>query len=69
MYRRFTDPKLLRRLPHRRIVVYDVIGYGHRPLFDILLQGVPPEYVFYSICRGVGEYVWTNLLDRYFFNI
>ena len=60
MYRRFTDPKFFRRLPYRRIVVYNVIGYGHCPLFDILLQGVPPEYVFYSICKGMREYVWTN---------
>ena len=62
-----TDPKFSRRLPHRCIVVYDVIGYGHRTLFDILLQGVPPEYVFYSICKGMREYVWTNLLAGYFF--
>lgn len=68
MYRRFTDPKFFRRLPYRRIVVYNVIGYGHRPLFDILLQGVPPEYVFYSICKGMREYVWTNLLAEYFFD-
>ncbi len=67
MYRRFTDPKFFRRLPYRRIVVYNVIGYGHCPLFDILLQGVPPEYVFYSICKGMREYVWTNLLAGYFF--
>lgn len=61
------DPKFSCRLPHRRIVVYDVIGYGHRPLFDILLQGLPPEYVFYSICRGFTEYVWTYLLGGCFF--
>lgn len=41
MYCTFADPEFLRRLPYRRIVVYDVIGNGHRPLFDIIFQGLP----------------------------
>ena len=65
MYRRFTDPKFFRRLPYRRIVVYNVIGYGHRPLFDIILHGFTLENVFYILCRGPPQYVqefreWIN---------
>ena len=41
-------PKFLRRLPHRGIVVYDVIGDGYRTFFNILLQNESPEDFFIS---------------------
>ena len=49
MHCRLTDSKFLRRLPHRRVVVYDVIGYGYCPFFNIFLHGSAPENVFYII--------------------
>lgn len=52
MHGRFTDPKFPRRLPHCRIVVYDVISDRNRPFLDIFLQGVPLRTFFtsYYIC-------------------
>ena len=43
------NPKPLRRLPHRRILIYDVIGDLNRPLLDIFLHGLAPWDVFYNI--------------------
>ena len=42
MYRTLTDSELLCSLTHSCIVVYDVIGDGHCPLFDIFFQGLSP---------------------------
>ena len=50
MYRGLGDPELFRCLPHRCIVVYNVIGDGYGPLFNVLLQTNPPEDVFYILC-------------------
>ena len=49
------NSKPFRRLSYRRIVVYNVIGDGHRPLFDIFFQGVPPETLFTSLCKGRAD--------------
>ena len=46
MDRALAYPKFLRRLPHRGIVVYDVIGNGNGPLFDIILQKKTPQNSF-----------------------
>ena len=56
MNRRFANPKPLRRLPNRCIVVYYVIGDGHCPLFDIILHGLTLENVFYILCRHNFHY-------------
>ena len=42
VYRTLTNPELLRRLTHRRIVFYDIIRNVYRAFFDIILQGFPP---------------------------
>ena len=46
MYRTLTNPKLLRRLPHRGIVFNNIIGNIHRTLFDIILQEKTPQNIF-----------------------
>lgn len=44
MYRTLTDSKPFCCLPYRCIMVYDVIGDGHRPLFNIFFHGMPLEF-------------------------
>ena len=46
MYRTLTYPKLLRRLPHRGIVLNNIIGNVHRTLFDIIFQKETPQNTF-----------------------
>ena len=48
-------PKFLRRLPHRGIVVYDVIGNGNSPLFDIILQKKTPQNSFLQSMKNSEE--------------
>ena len=62
MHCRLTDSKFLRRLPHRRVVVYDVIGYGYCPFFNIFLHGSAPENVFYIIFWGGKIYSYPVLI-------
>ena len=47
-------PKFLRRLPHRGIVVYDVIGNGNGPLFDIILQKKTPQNSFLQSMKNLS---------------
>ena len=54
MYRGFAYSKLLRRLPYRGIVVYDVIGDGYRTFFNILLKNESPEDFFTSYAENPG---------------
>ena len=54
MYRGFAYSKLLRRLPYRGIVVYDVIGDGYRTFFNLLLQNESPEDFFTSYAENPG---------------
>ena len=57
MYRALTHPKLLRRLPHRGLVLDDIICDLNRPLLNIILQEKSPCIVrFYNLCRGKGSY-------------
>ena len=57
MYRALTHPKLLRRLPHRGLVLNDIICDLNRPLLNIILQEKSPCIVrFYNLCRGRGSY-------------
>lgn len=57
MYRRFTHPKLLCRLPHCGLVLDDIVCDLHRPLFNIILQEKSPcTSCFYNLCRGKGSH-------------
>lgn len=49
MHRTLRYSKLFRCLPHRSILVYDVIGDLDRPFFDIFLHGSSPGNVLYII--------------------
>ncbi len=62
MHGRFTDPKLPGRLPHCRIVVYDVISDRNRPFLDIFLHGSSPENVFYILLHLFP--VYANSLSQ-----
>ena len=46
MYRTLTNPKLLRRLPHRGIVLNNIVGNVHCTLFNIVLQEKTPQNTF-----------------------
>lgn len=52
MYRRFGYPKLLRGLPHGRMIVYDVVGDRNRAFFNIFLQENPPARTFLHTYAG-----------------
>lgn len=62
--RTFTYPKLLRRLPHRRVVVYDVIGDRNCPLFDIIFQKETPKCFLHHMHanRGLVIFSLTNMI-------
>ena len=62
MHGRFTDPKFPGRLPHCRIVVYDVISDRNRPFLDIFLHGSSPENVFYILLHLFP--VYANSLSQ-----
>ena len=68
MHRTLADSKLLRRLTHRSVMVYDVIGDFHCPFLNIFFHGITPENVFYNLCFHMKKYagfpqllLWTNL--------
>ena len=52
MYRTLTDPKLLRCLPHRRIILYYIYGNLHGPLLNIILQKTPPANIVFTMYAG-----------------
>ena len=68
MHRRLADPEFLRRLPYCRIMVYDVIGNGNCPFFDIFLHEAASENVFYIILIVRRNYAWLNSALLYAWN-
>lgn len=48
LYRTLRYPKLLRRLPHRRILINNIIGNLDCPLFDIFFHGSSLKSFFTS---------------------
>lgn len=66
MYGALAHPKLLRRLPHRGLVLDNIICDLNRPLLNIILQEKSPCIVrFYNLCRGKGSYSRVDS-KRYF---
>ena len=61
MYRTLADPKLLRRLPHRRAVLYNIICNLHGSLFNIIFQKNPPANIVFTMYAGVSEVMPTYL--------
>ena len=74
MYRRLTDPKLLRRLPHRSFCFYDIARNFYCTLLNIILQGNPPIVVFlqcmreYKKCMYRYAFSKTNLILKFYFD-
>lgn len=70
MYRTFTHPVRFRRLPHRGIVVDDIIGDTDGTFFDIILQRNTPQEYFLPLYEGLGEGMtglggWFGLFYNY----
>ena len=62
MYRTLTNPKFLRRLPHRSLCFYNILCNLNRPFFDIIFQGkIPRTHCFYNVCGGLQLYCSCKL--------
>ena len=61
MYRTFADPEPLRRLHHRRIILYNIICNLHGSLFNIIFQKNPPANIVFTMYAGVFEVMLTYL--------
>ena len=60
MYRTLADPKLLRRLPHRRAVLYNIIRNLHGSLFNIIFQKNPPANFIFTMYAAGKKVMPTN---------
>lgn len=49
MHRTLTDPELLGRLPHSRVILYNIISNLHGSLFNIILQKNPPAHIVFTM--------------------
>ena len=54
MYRAFRDAECFRCLPHRGVVVDDIIGYPNSSFFNIVFQRKTPQDTFLQ-CMKVSE--------------
>ena len=63
MYRTLTDPKLFRCLPHRRIVLYNIIRNLHGSFLNIIFQKNPPANIVFTMYAGEKK---VMLISRYF---
>ena len=59
MYRTLTDSKLLCRLPHSRVIFYNIISNLHGPLLNIIFQKNPPDNVIFTMYAGIFEVMPT----------
>ena len=55
MYRTLTDPKLFRRLPHSRVIFYNIISNFHGSFLNIIFQKNPPANILFTMYAGVFE--------------
>ena len=55
MYRTLTDPKLLRRLPHSRVILYNIISNLHGSFLNIIFQKNPPANIIFTMYAGEKE--------------
>lgn len=49
MYRTLADPKLLRRLPHSRVILYNIISNLHGSFLNIIFQKNPPANILFTM--------------------
>ena len=54
MYRAFADAEGLGGLPHRGVVVDDIVGYPYSSFFNIVFQRKTPQDTFLQ-CMKVSE--------------
>ena len=54
MYRALADAESLRGLPHRGVVVDDIVGYSYSSFFNIVFQRKTPQDTFLQ-CMKVSE--------------
>lgn len=66
MYRTLADPELLRCLPHRRTVFYNIICNLHGPLLNIIFQKNPPANIVFTMYAG-GRKVMPSYVSRTFY--
>ena len=59
MYRTLADPKLLRRLPHSRVILYNIISNLHGSLLNIIFQKNPPANIVFTMYAGKKEVMPT----------
>lgn len=52
MYRTLTDPKLLRRLPHSRVILYNIISNLHGSFLNVIFQKNPPANIVFTMYAG-----------------
>ena len=55
MYRTLTDSKLLRCLPHSRVILYDIISNLHGSFLNVIFQKNPPAYILFTMYAGERE--------------
>lgn len=60
MYRTLADSKFLGCLPHRRIIIYNVICNRHCPFFDIFLHGTLPYALFLQCMQSPTGFMHTD---------
>ena len=49
MYRTLTDPKLLRRLPHSRVILNYIISNLHGSFLNVIFQKNPPANIVFTM--------------------
>ena len=57
MYRAFADAEGLGSLPHRGVVVDDIVGYPYSSFFNIVFQRKTPQDTFLQFMK-VSEGLW-----------
>ena len=63
MYRTLTDPKPLRRLPHSRVILYDIISNLHGSFLNVIFQKNPPANIVFTMYAGEKK---VMLISHYF---
>ena len=64
MYRAFADAEGLGSLPHRGVVVDDIVGYPYSSFFNIVFQRKTPQDTFLQ-CMKVSEGLCILTLSCY----
>ena len=49
MYRTLADPKLLRRLPHSRVILNYIISNLHGSFLNVIFQKNPPANIVFTM--------------------